>query len=197
MGGWGRRPVHVPVPLKRAATRQQLQSRGTSTTQRDRVRGSRTSAQPVGSKGVAQHAEDLLRQRAQFWTLRHVDAATYQILGNLKIVTTGVLLWACLRRPLSLLQALALLLLMVGATISQARCAWAFPGVVRGSYIQTQEAQRYTVIVCQHNRCLYWLCSLGYMGARAFSWFCDGQVEWKQSVLPVLASLRVQECAFD
>ncbi len=62
-------------------------------------------------------------RRAQFWTLRHVDAATYQILGNLKIVTTGLLLWACLRRPLSLLQALALLLLMIGATISQARRA--------------------------------------------------------------------------
>ena len=48
-----------------------------------------------------------------------MDAATYQILGNLKIVTTGVLLWACLRRPLSLLQGLALVLLMIGATISQ------------------------------------------------------------------------------
>ena len=57
--------------------------------------------------------------RPQFWTLRYVDAATYQILGNLKIVTTGVLLWACLRRPLSLLQGLALVLLMIGATISQ------------------------------------------------------------------------------
>ncbi|KAK9845405.1 hypothetical protein WJX81_005725 [Elliptochloris bilobata] len=60
-----------------------------------------------------------LHNNVQFWTLRHVDAATYQILGNLKIVTTGLLLWACLRRPLSLLQALALLLLMIGATISQ------------------------------------------------------------------------------
>ncbi len=52
-----------------------------------------------------------------------MDAATYQILGNLKIVTTGVLLWACLRRPLSLLQGLALVLLMIGATISQVRAA--------------------------------------------------------------------------
>ena len=52
-----------------------------------------------------------------------MDAATYQILGNLKIVTTGLLLWACLRRPLSLLQGLALMLLMIGATISQARRA--------------------------------------------------------------------------
>ena len=64
-----------------------------------------------------------------------MDAATYQILGNLKIVTTGVLLWACLRRPLSLLQALALLLLMIGATISQACCTWAFLGVARGRKI--------------------------------------------------------------
>jgi hypothetical protein len=48
-----------------------------------------------------------------------VDPATYQIMGNLKIVTTGLLLWACLRRQLSLLQWLALALLMIGATTSQ------------------------------------------------------------------------------
>ena len=54
------------------------------------------------------------------WTQRRlVDPATYQILGNLKIVTTGLLLWACLRRQLSVLQWLALALLMIGATTSQ------------------------------------------------------------------------------
>ena len=55
----------------------------------------------------------------QFWTLRYVDPATYQILGNLKIVTTGVLFRALLQRRLSVLQWIALLLLMIGATTSQ------------------------------------------------------------------------------
>jgi drug/metabolite transporter (DMT)-like permease len=55
----------------------------------------------------------------QFFFLKYVDPATYQILGNLKIVTTGLLLRLCLQRRLSLLQWMALLLLMVGATTSQ------------------------------------------------------------------------------
>ena len=48
-----------------------------------------------------------------------MDPATYQILGNLKIVTTGVLFRALLHRRLSMLQWIALLLLMIGATTSQ------------------------------------------------------------------------------
>jgi UDP-sugar transporter A1/2/3 len=48
-----------------------------------------------------------------------VDPATYQILGNLKIVSTGLLLRLALRRHLSRLQWLALLLLMTGAATSQ------------------------------------------------------------------------------
>lgn len=48
-----------------------------------------------------------------------MDPATYQILGNLKIVTTGLLLRLALRRYLSRLQWLALLLLMAGAATSQ------------------------------------------------------------------------------
>ena len=48
-----------------------------------------------------------------------MDPATYQILGNLKIVTTGLLLRVALQRKLSLLQWVALTLLMVGATTSQ------------------------------------------------------------------------------
>ncbi|KAK9805243.1 hypothetical protein WJX72_008374 [[Myrmecia] bisecta] len=55
----------------------------------------------------------------QFFTLQYVDPATYQILGNLKIVTTGLLFWLCLRRRLTVLQWIALTLLMVGATTSQ------------------------------------------------------------------------------
>ncbi len=41
----------------------------------------------------------------QFFFLKYVDPATYQILGNLKIVTTGLLLRLALRRHLSLIQA--------------------------------------------------------------------------------------------
>ena len=58
---------------------------------------------------------------AQFFFLKYVNPATYQILGNLKIVSTGVLLRLCLQRRLSLLQWMALTLLMVGATTSQVR----------------------------------------------------------------------------
>ena len=62
-----------------------------------------------------------VHNNVQFVTLRYLDPATYQVLGNLKIVTTGVLFWALLRRPLTVLQWLALLLLMLGAATSQAR----------------------------------------------------------------------------
>ncbi|CAL8470883.1 g10425 [Coccomyxa elongata] len=62
-----------------------------------------------------------LHNNVQFVTLKFVDPATYQIMGNLKIVTTGLLLWACLKRQLSLLQWLALALLMIGATVSQVK----------------------------------------------------------------------------
>ena len=87
----------------------------------------------------------------QFWTLRYVDAATYQILGNLKIVTTGVLLWACLRRPLSLLQGLALMLLMIGATISQARTA------PRGHHLSLLVTIRISLILSiKRASCLLW-----------------------------------------
>jgi len=36
--------------------------------------------------------------------MAYVDAATYQILGNLKIVTTGFLFWIALKRYLSRIQ---------------------------------------------------------------------------------------------
>mmetsp|Transcript_20867 Transcript_20867/g.62797 ORF Transcript_20867/g.62797 Transcript_20867/m.62797 type:complete len:334 (+) Transcript_20867:371-1372(+) len=60
-----------------------------------------------------------VHNNVQFWTLKYVDPATYQILGNLKIVTTGVLFRLLLRRRLSTLQWIALALLMIGATTSQ------------------------------------------------------------------------------
>ncbi len=59
----------------------------------------------------------------QFLTLKYLDTATYQILGNMKILTTGFLFWACLRRNLTPLQWLSLLLLTIGITTSQVRPA--------------------------------------------------------------------------
>ncbi|GBG59137.1 hypothetical protein CBR_g32154 [Chara braunii] len=61
----------------------------------------------------------LIHNNIQFYTLQYVDAAMYQILGNLKIVTTGFLFRVFLRRHLSRTQWLALLLLTCGATTSQ------------------------------------------------------------------------------
>lgn len=60
-----------------------------------------------------------VHNNVQFATLRLLDPATYQVLGNLKIVTTGVLFWVLLRRQLTVLQWLALVLLMLGAATSQ------------------------------------------------------------------------------
>lgn len=60
-----------------------------------------------------------VHNNVQFLTLQHLDPSAYQILGNLKIVTTGVLFWLFLKRRLSLLQWYALVLLTVGATTSQ------------------------------------------------------------------------------
>lgn len=64
----------------------------------------------------------LVHNNIQFLTLKYVDPSTYQILGNLKIVTTGVLFRVILKRQLSRLQWIALSLLMIGATISQIGC---------------------------------------------------------------------------
>jgi len=61
----------------------------------------------------------LVHNNVQFLTLKYVDPSTYQILGNLKIVTTGILFRLFLKRKLNALQWWALILLMVGATVSQ------------------------------------------------------------------------------
>ncbi len=75
-----------------------------------------------------------LHNNVQFVTLRYVDPATYQIMGNLKIVTTGLLLWLCLRRQLSPLQWMALALLMIGATVSQVSCCGMVHTVFRAQF---------------------------------------------------------------
>ncbi|KDD75163.1 nucleotide-sugar transporter [Helicosporidium sp. ATCC 50920] len=61
----------------------------------------------------------MVHNNLQFYFLKYVDPATYQILGNLKILSTGALLQLCLNRRLSLLQWIALGLLTAGAATSQ------------------------------------------------------------------------------
>ena len=68
-----------------------------------------------------------LHNNVQFVTLKFLEPATYQVLGNLKIVTTGVLFWLLLHRRLTVLQWLALALLTVGAMTSQVRDNCAIP----------------------------------------------------------------------
>ncbi|KAF8380098.1 hypothetical protein HHK36_027568 [Tetracentron sinense] len=61
----------------------------------------------------------LIHNNVQFATLTYVDTSTYQIMGNLKIVTTGILFRLFLRRKLSNLQWMAIVMLAVGTTTSQ------------------------------------------------------------------------------
>ncbi|KAH9775216.1 CMP-sialic acid transporter 1 [Citrus sinensis] len=63
----------------------------------------------------------LVHNNVQFATLTYVDTSTYQIMGNLKIVTTGILFRLFLRRRLSMLQWMAIVLLAVGTTTSQVK----------------------------------------------------------------------------
>ncbi|OEL16939.1 CMP-sialic acid transporter 1 [Dichanthelium oligosanthes] len=63
----------------------------------------------------------LIHNNVQFATLTYVDPSTYQIMGNLKIVTTGILFRLVLKRKLSNLQWMAIVLLAVGTTTSQVK----------------------------------------------------------------------------
>ncbi|XP_012086770.1 CMP-sialic acid transporter 1 isoform X2 [Jatropha curcas] len=63
----------------------------------------------------------LIHNNVQFATLTYVDTSTYQIMGNLKIFTTGILFRLFLRRKLSNLQWMAIVLLAVGTTTSQVK----------------------------------------------------------------------------
>ncbi|XP_022150461.1 CMP-sialic acid transporter 1 isoform X2 [Momordica charantia] len=58
---------------------------------------------------------------AEVFKLLVSDTSTYQIMGNLKIVTTGILFRLFLRRKLSNLQWMAIILLAVGTTMSQVK----------------------------------------------------------------------------
>nr|DAD19143.1 TPA_asm: hypothetical protein HUJ06_020606 [Nelumbo nucifera] len=61
----------------------------------------------------------LIHNNVQFATLTYMDTSTYQIMGNLKIVTTGILFRLFLKRKLYTLQWMAIVLLAVGTTTSQ------------------------------------------------------------------------------
>ncbi|KAK4738878.1 hypothetical protein R3W88_002575 [Solanum pinnatisectum] len=63
----------------------------------------------------------LIHNNVQFATLTYVDTSTYQIMGNLKIVTTGILFRLFLKRKLTNLQWMAIILLAVGTTTSQVK----------------------------------------------------------------------------
>lgn len=63
-----------------------------------------------------------LLNNLNFVTLYYVDAPTFQILGNLKIVATGLAGVCLLNRHLTRAKWLALLLLTLGAATSQLKC---------------------------------------------------------------------------
>eukprot|EP00899_Mesostigma_viride_P017924 jgi/Mesvir1/26132/Mv06846-RA.1 len=61
----------------------------------------------------------LFQNNISFLILRYLDPATYQILNNVKIVSTGIFFMLLLKRRLSFFQWLALLLLPLAALTSQ------------------------------------------------------------------------------
>ncbi|KAK9756343.1 hypothetical protein RND81_01G090400 [Saponaria officinalis] len=65
----------------------------------------------------------LIHNNVQFSTLTYVDTSTYQIIGNLKIVSNGILFRLFLKKKLSNLQWMRIILLVVGTTTSQTRDA--------------------------------------------------------------------------
>lgn len=92
----------------------------------------------------------------QFFFLKYVDPATYQILGNLKIVTTGLLLRVALNRHLSQLQWMALLLLTAGAATSQINtdCTAGTVQSVLHAPFMVSSAQRYWCAPSLHGSCV-------------------------------------------
>ncbi|KAH9308750.1 hypothetical protein KI387_036661, partial [Taxus chinensis] len=111
----------------------------------------------------------LVHNNVQFATLTFVDASTYQIMGNLKIVTTGILFRTFLKRKLSNLQWMAIVLLAVGTTTSQikscgeAKCDSVFSAPLQGyllgilSACLSALAGVYTeYLMKKNNDSLYW-----------------------------------------
>ncbi|TQE08443.1 hypothetical protein C1H46_005918 [Malus baccata] len=111
----------------------------------------------------------LIHNNVQFATLVYVDTSTYQILGNLKIVTTGILFRLFLRKKLSNIQWIAIVLLAVGTTTSQvkgcgeASCDSLFSAPIQGymlgilSACMSALAGVYTeFLMKKNNDSLYW-----------------------------------------
>ncbi|KAJ3678668.1 hypothetical protein LUZ60_002471 [Juncus effusus] len=112
----------------------------------------------------------LFHNNVQFLTLQYLDPSTYQILGNLKIVTTGILFRIIMKRKLSTLQWMAILLLAVGTTTSQVKgcgdnnCDTLFSGKIQGyiygiiSAFLSAFAGIYTEYILKKNNndSLYW-----------------------------------------
>ncbi|XP_058738743.1 CMP-sialic acid transporter 1 [Vicia villosa] len=111
----------------------------------------------------------LIHNNVQFATLTFVDTSTYQIMGNLKIVTTGILFRLFLGRKLSNLQWMAIMLLAVGTTTSQvkgcgeASCESLFSAPIQGymlgvlSACLSALAGIYTeFLMKKNNDTLYW-----------------------------------------
>lgn len=111
----------------------------------------------------------LIHNNVQFATLTYLDTSTYQIMGNLKIVTTGILFRLFLRRKLSNLQWMAIVLLAVGTTTSQvkgcgeASCQSLFSAPIQGymlgilSACMSALAGVYTeFLMKKNNDSLYW-----------------------------------------
>ncbi|GER48652.1 nucleotide-sugar transporter family protein [Striga asiatica] len=111
----------------------------------------------------------LIHNNVQFATLTYVDTSTYQIMGNLKIVTTGILFRLFLKRKLSNLQWMAIILLAIGTTTSQvkgcgeASCESIFSSPIQGymlgllSACLSALAGVYTeFLMKKNNDSLYW-----------------------------------------
>lgn len=111
----------------------------------------------------------LIHNNVQFATLTYVDTSTYQIMGNLKIVSTAILFRLFLRRRLSNLQWMAIVLLAVGTTTSQvngcgeATCDSLFAAPIQGymlgvlSACLSALAGVYTeFLMKKNNDSLYW-----------------------------------------
>ncbi|XP_042469075.1 CMP-sialic acid transporter 1-like isoform X1 [Zingiber officinale] len=111
----------------------------------------------------------LVHNNIQFATLTYVDPSTYQIMGNLKIVTTGLLFRFFLKRRLTTLQWLAIILLAIGTTTSQvkgcgeASCGSLFSAPIQGYMLALLSAWLsalagvYTeYLMKKNNDSLYW-----------------------------------------
>ncbi|KAK4483514.1 hypothetical protein RD792_010711 [Penstemon davidsonii] len=94
----------------------------------------------------------LIHNNVQFATLTYVDTSTYQIMGNLKIVTTAILFRLFLKRKLSTLQWMAIVLLAIGTTTSQvkgcgeASCDSVFSSPIQGYMLEACNAYLYITL---------------------------------------------------